>query len=150
LRCACIESTEEERFALCHEIAERFGLEAVPIDAAELAGRKLEGADLVVTALFHADAALTALAPGQPLVVNQLHPGFLEAVRSGAQRRPRRLVRVPLRRSGVRPAAAARGRRAGRLAGSHPQCRSRFLERGAPRGRGHDRHARRLAAAGRR
>jgi DNA-binding transcriptional regulator YhcF (GntR family) len=83
LRCACVESAEDDRVALAREVRDRFGLEAVPVSVRtrDLAAA-IADADLVVTTPFHAEEVRSALAPGQPLVVADLHAGVREALQA--------------------------------------------------------------------
>lgn len=93
IRCACVDSTLDDRFALCHEIQKRFGIEAIPVEPAPgVLGAALAAVDLVVTTPFHADLVRRALAPGQPLVVARLHPAVAQAVRAGIGDTPVRIV----------------------------------------------------------
>jgi DNA-binding transcriptional regulator YhcF (GntR family) len=83
LRCACVESAEDDRVALAREVRDRFGLEAVPVSVRtrDLAAA-IADADLVVTTPFHAEEVRSALAPDQPLVVADLHAGVREALQT--------------------------------------------------------------------
>lgn len=61
LECACVESTEDQRQALCHELAKDYGLHTHPVSLSPT-GRgsggvlraALEAVDLVVTTVYHA------------------------------------------------------------------------------------------------
>jgi len=81
LRCACVDSSEDDRFALCREVATRFGLDAVPVDAdtGRLAAR-IDSADIVVTTPFHARDVRRCLAPGRPFVIAGMHPDWSRLV----------------------------------------------------------------------
>ncbi len=82
LRCACMESTEDDRFALCREVGERFGLETVPMSPGDGASAAdLRDADVVVTTPFHAAEVRLSLDPGQSLVIACLHPEWRRAVK---------------------------------------------------------------------
>ena len=95
LRCACVESTEDDRFALCREVGGRFGLETLPVptDGGPMRA-DLRDADLVVTTPFHAEEVRRALGPAQPLVVACLHPRWWQAVEPRADGEPVRLLCV--------------------------------------------------------
>lgn len=90
LRCACVESTDDDLAALCHELAGQWGLDTFPVRVAEgppdtparrALAMALRGADVVVTTAFHARAvAPAAAAVGAPLVVAGLHPDVAAAV----------------------------------------------------------------------
>jgi len=80
-RCACVDSAEDDRFALCREVSTRFGLDAVPVDAAP--GRLAAGiasADIVVTTPFHALDVRRHLPTGRPFVVACMHPDWSRLV----------------------------------------------------------------------
>ena len=47
LRCACVESTEDHRTALCHEMKQHFGVKAVPVPTAEIRAQDLEDLEKV-------------------------------------------------------------------------------------------------------
>jgi DNA-binding transcriptional regulator YhcF (GntR family) len=83
LRCACVESAEDDRVALAREVRDRFGLEAIPVSVRtrDLAAA-IADADLVVTTPFHAEEVRGALAPDQPLVVADLHAGVRDALQA--------------------------------------------------------------------
>ena len=87
-RCACLESNLDSGDALCRELGDECGMDALPVwvddlpragtgkklDPAALPG-ELRDADLVVTTTFHArEAALLAEALGKPSVVVTVHP----------------------------------------------------------------------------
>jgi DNA-binding transcriptional regulator YhcF (GntR family) len=97
LRTACIESTEDIRYLLCHELGEWFGFstEAVPVeslpgaDAAqpiqvgsvEEIPRAVREADLLVTTHFHAHQVRPiAEALGKPYISVAMHPVAAEMV----------------------------------------------------------------------
>jgi DNA-binding transcriptional regulator YhcF (GntR family) len=83
LRCACVESDEDHRTALCAEMRQYFGLDAHPLDADQLPVPSpetrinderlptvLREADLLVTTVFHASATRAAAeALQKPFVV---------------------------------------------------------------------------------
>lgn len=101
VRCACVESVEDERVALVEEMRGQWGMDAypvpVPLDAARARPRgepalleALRDADLVVTTPFHAPAARAAAKTlGVPVVVLTLGPEVVEAVEA-------RLAEAPL------------------------------------------------------
>ncbi|HEU0077925.1 MAG TPA: GntR family transcriptional regulator [Longimicrobiaceae bacterium] len=87
-RCACLESNLDSGDALCRELGDECGMDALPVwvddlpragtgkklDPAALPG-ELRDADLVVTTTFHArEAALLAEALCRPSVVVTVHP----------------------------------------------------------------------------
>lgn len=89
LRCACVDSTEDDRFALCQEVERRFGLEAVPVAVGSGGSLpRLPEADLVVTTPFHAPEVRSTLDPGKPLVVACLHPAWRQAVEAHPEPEP--------------------------------------------------------------
>lgn len=95
LRCACVDSTEDDRYALCREVGDRFGLQTTPVGIAQ--GKPtddLRSADLVVTTPFHAADVRALLAPTQPLVVVRLHPAWWQAVAEHDDTEPLRLLCV--------------------------------------------------------
>jgi DNA-binding transcriptional regulator YhcF (GntR family) len=95
LRCACVDSTEDDRFGLCREIGGRFGVQTVPVDIES--GRPTEdagGFDLAVTTPFHADEVRKWLGPGKPLVVVRLHPEWWQMVARHEGEEPLGLVCV--------------------------------------------------------
>lgn len=79
LRCACVESNEDQMAAYCWELSESYGLDTVPVyvapsahaeGAADSLHDALARVDLAVTTAFHADlAAKVARQAGVPLVV---------------------------------------------------------------------------------
>jgi PAS domain S-box-containing protein len=90
VRCACVESTDDELAALCGELSAQWGLETEPVrigeGALDAAARRalaeaLREADVVVTTAFHARAVepLAALL-GRPLVVASMSPDVVQAV----------------------------------------------------------------------
>lgn len=86
IRCACVESSEDYRYALCEEIRDHFGLDALAVSIpesasatqdswkAEIAGMQ-PPVDLIITTPFHA-VQLRPLAAGlgAPLLVATLSP----------------------------------------------------------------------------
>jgi DNA-binding transcriptional regulator YhcF (GntR family) len=88
VRCACVESTEDDLAALSHELAHHWGLKTFPVRVPEgdSAGRRalaeaLRGVDLVVTTAFHAHAVrAVADALGKPLVIAGISPEVVDAV----------------------------------------------------------------------
>lgn len=95
LRCACVDTTEDGRVALCHEMQHQWGMETVPVDPRsdpegrrEL-GQAMRQADLVVTTHYHAHAISPACqAQGKPLVLARLRSGVVEAVEEWLERGP--------------------------------------------------------------
>jgi DNA-binding transcriptional regulator YhcF (GntR family) len=88
VRCACVESTEDDLAALSHELAHHWGLKTFPVRVpdGDAAGRRalaeaLRGVDLVVTTAFHAHAVrAVADALGKPLVIAGISPEVVDAV----------------------------------------------------------------------
>jgi DNA-binding transcriptional regulator YhcF (GntR family) len=85
LRCACVESLEDDRFAIANEVLHRFGMETVYVhpDQEDLAA-ELRRADVVVTTPFHARNVRAVLGMDGPLVVAHLHPSVVESLRQAA------------------------------------------------------------------
>lgn len=91
LRCACVESNEDQMQAYCTEIGELTGMRMIPVAVAsgESGGASLarlraglREADLVVTTQFHAAAIREALrGVATPMVVLRVNPELAEAVR---------------------------------------------------------------------
>jgi DNA-binding transcriptional regulator YhcF (GntR family) len=107
LACAVVESNEDSMVALAAELEEDFSLDVLRIpmepDTDALDPARLEEAELVVTSVFHAEAAReAAAAAGKPLVVSVLNPDFTEAL-------DRRLSGGPLTAVISDPAFRARG-----------------------------------------
>jgi DNA-binding transcriptional regulator YhcF (GntR family) len=89
LRFVCVEATEDDRYVLCRELMERFGLESVAANADPVTlERALRDADVVVTTPFHVDEVREHLSPGQPLVVVELHPAWRQAVEDHSREEP--------------------------------------------------------------
>jgi PAS domain S-box-containing protein len=94
VRCACVESVEDERAALCHEVEHQWGMKTFPVAAGggDAPGRRaladaLRDADLVMTTAFHAHAvAPVAAALGKPLVVTAANPEVVDAVEERLRR----------------------------------------------------------------
>lgn len=93
LRCACVESTEDYRFALCDEVHNSFGLETIDVPARDnspLARESLESAvrraDLIVTTPFHL-SRLRGLAArlDVPLIVATLDVSSATVLRNRAR-----------------------------------------------------------------
>jgi DNA-binding transcriptional regulator YhcF (GntR family) len=91
LRCACIESTEDQLIYLCRELRQDFGLDTAPIRAAQIlteAGVKqprlpaeLRRADLLVTTTFHAaEIRPIATEMEKPLITIRLNPDYTRIV----------------------------------------------------------------------
>lgn len=102
LRCACVESTEDDLTWICGEMREDFGLDSYPVDLSALlisSGKvdldglhaELRDADLVVTSAFHAGQIRTATV-GKPLVSLSLHPDLVDTVRHRLNQGPLTLV----------------------------------------------------------
>lgn len=99
LRCACIESTEDQLTSLCAELSEDFGLDTSPVHADELATtpsdawpdglpREVREADLLVTTAFHASAVRPLAASlGKPLGLIRLDPDAIDEVRRALEER---------------------------------------------------------------
>ncbi|WP_420127109.1 GntR family transcriptional regulator [Longimicrobium sp.] len=83
VRCACVESNEDHMVAIAAELEADFSLDVHPVRVSPSAGpdsiapHELAAADLVVTTVFHGDAARAAAAgAGKPCVVVSLNPRF--------------------------------------------------------------------------
>ena len=77
LRCAFIESNEDSSTAFCMELRDEFGVDAMAVDAAEVAAHpsELRDADLLVTTAFHATAVRAAAESlGKPFALVTVHP----------------------------------------------------------------------------
>lgn len=80
LECACVESTEDQRQALCHELSSDYGLHTRPVrlpspdpGAAATLRAALSDVDLIVTTVYHAaDIRGVAEELGKPLAVVRL------------------------------------------------------------------------------
>ena len=100
LRCACVESSEDQMVAYTWELENSYGLDATSVylsgeanDAKALADG-LRGADIVVTTRFHVKAAQPAAnAVGLPLVLISVDP---DAARDVAQLLDNRLQQEPI------------------------------------------------------
>jgi PAS domain-containing protein/DNA-binding transcriptional regulator YhcF (GntR family) len=105
LRCACMESVEDERVALVAEMAGQWGMDAVgvaPPAGARGAADALHGAELIVTTAFHAvEAHAAGRALGIPVLV-------LAAGAEMVQAAEERLAHGPLTAVVADPAYAAR------------------------------------------
>lgn len=100
LRCACVESSEDQMIAYTWELENSYGLHAVPVylsgDSDDPAGLAdvLHGADLAVTTRYHARAVQSAAeAVGVPLVLIAVDP---DAARDVAQLLSERLQHEPV------------------------------------------------------
>jgi hypothetical protein len=86
LRCACVESNEDQMVAVAAELEESFSLDVRPVlvspaASAPVPADALADADLVVTTVFHAAAVrVAAERAGKPLVVPRVDPRFAERV----------------------------------------------------------------------
>lgn len=87
VRCACVESNEDHMVAIAAELESDFSLEVHPVLVSPSAGAdsiapgEIAGVDLVVTTVFHEDAARAAAArAGKPCVVVSLNPDFAAEV----------------------------------------------------------------------
>jgi DNA-binding transcriptional regulator YhcF (GntR family) len=82
VRCACVESNEDQMVAVAAELESDFSLQVQPVQVSPMAGAPvppgaLDGADLVVTTVFHAAAVRAAAAHhGKPCVVVRVDTGF--------------------------------------------------------------------------
>ena len=109
LRCGCIESNEDHMVALTSELESDFSLHAVPLFVAAcehstLSPERLDNVDLVVTSMFHIDAARVAAAEAnKPMVVATFNPEFTREI-------DRRLSEHPITTVYVDPEYAIRGR----------------------------------------
>ncbi|MEW5930078.1 MAG: PAS domain S-box protein [Gemmatimonadota bacterium] len=87
-RCACIESDEDTLAALCAELGTQYGFDCRRIAADELrehrpgeAPAEIDGADLLVTTVYHAPLARRwAAALRKPLVVATFNPEYAAAI----------------------------------------------------------------------
>lgn len=85
VRCACVDSVEDTRVALCREVREDFGMESIPVPMPASVGpddtlrlrsveRAIRGADIIVTTGFHAtELRVAADEMDKPLVVMTLN-----------------------------------------------------------------------------
>lgn len=87
VRCACVESNEDHMVAIAAELEADFSLDVNAVlvspsaDAAGIPPQALAEADLVVTTVFHGDAARTAAAKaGKPCLILSLNPAFAAEV----------------------------------------------------------------------
>ncbi|CAN5853029.1 hypothetical protein BH23GEM3_BH23GEM3_03180 [soil metagenome] len=106
LRCACVESTEDQMLTYRTELENDFGLEVVPVfvapvppddpaSSSELAAlrERLREMDLVVTTSFHAGLVSAALKGWEiPLVMVQIHPSVVASIRKRLQEGPLTVV----------------------------------------------------------
>jgi PAS domain S-box-containing protein len=86
VRCACLESVEDERAALVAEMAGQWGMDAVPVSPGSIradgrgAQDALHGVELIVTTAFHATEAHAAgRALGVPVLVLAAGPEMVQA-----------------------------------------------------------------------
>ncbi len=106
IRCVLVESVADVRAMWSRELAEDFGLEieaitvspgydSLPPDEEKRLGEALEGADFVVTSVYHTHAveAVTG-ARGVPLAVLRYAPRWLEETRRGLDESPSTLMIV--------------------------------------------------------
>lgn len=126
VRCACVESTEDDLAALSAELKQQWGLDTYPValreDGEGAASRRadgpplavaLRGADLVVTTPFHEAAVRTAAAAqGIPVVVLTLSPEVVAAAEERLREGPLAVV-VADARHGERLRALRGGGREG-------------------------------------
>jgi DNA-binding transcriptional regulator YhcF (GntR family) len=93
LRCACVVSTEDDRVSLCRGVGDQFGMSTTSVSGTspDLAG-EISDADLVVTTPFDAVRVRSALRPGQPLVVADLHPFLNSTLRASTDDDARVLI----------------------------------------------------------
>jgi DNA-binding transcriptional regulator YhcF (GntR family) len=88
LSCACVDSCEDDRFALCEEINARFGMRTFGIVPGQGLSAETAAADIVVTTPFHAAEVRERLAPGKPLAVASIHPQWRRSVNDHAAPEP--------------------------------------------------------------
>jgi PAS domain S-box-containing protein len=121
LRCACVESTDDDLAALTGELGAQWGLATYPVRVEEGApdaparraalAEAMRGAELAVTTAFHARAvAPVAQAMGIPLVVASMSGEVVEAVEEKLRAGPLTAV-VADERWGARLRAAVGGAR---------------------------------------
>jgi PAS domain S-box-containing protein len=86
VRCACMESVEDERAALVAEMAGQWGMDAIPVAPGSVRGdgrgapESLHGVELIVTTAFHATEAHAAgRALGVPVLVLAAGPEMVQA-----------------------------------------------------------------------
>lgn len=92
LKCACVESTEDQRQALCHELAHDYGLRTQPVSLPsagapppETLRAALAEVDLVVTTVYHAaDIRAVAEGLGKPFAVVRLRREVVDELRRSA------------------------------------------------------------------
>ena len=90
LRCACVESDEDSSAALCAEVSNQFGLEAVPVELRGVAGHApdadrvpedVRNADILLTTALHAEHVRPwAEALNKPLLVAAMSPEHVDAI----------------------------------------------------------------------
>lgn len=105
LECACVESTEDQRQALCHELAKDYGLKTHPVSlsptgnaAGDVLRSALNTVDLVVTTVYHA-AEVRAIAEelGKPFAVVRLRREVVDELKRLAEGRQLTVVYVDAR-----------------------------------------------------
>lgn len=102
LHCACVESTEDQRQTLCHELAHNYGLRTQPVSlpstgaaTPDVLRAALSEVDLVVTTVYHAaDIRGIAEELGKPLAVVRLRREVVDELRRSAEGRPLTIVYV--------------------------------------------------------
>jgi hypothetical protein len=95
VRCACVESTEDQLSALCRKLsgdfcfhtsallADQLGMAPGEEDAIDLLPQEIRDADLLVTSMFHAATLRTVAARlDKPLVVIRLNPEIIRRLQN--------------------------------------------------------------------
>lgn len=79
VRCVCVESCVDSRFALSVELAQQFGIEAASV-AAGAAAKELREADLIITTAYHAqDVRPVANEVRRPMLIATINPLVLSS-----------------------------------------------------------------------
>lgn len=79
IRCACVESCVDSRFALAVELSQQFGLESIPVAAGASLAEAGE-VDLIVTTAYHAaEVGPLAARAGRPMLIATVSPLVLSS-----------------------------------------------------------------------
>lgn len=96
VRCVCVESCEDSRYALALELSQQFGMETVAVPLAQ-AAREISDSDLLIATAYHAaDLAPLATEVGIPMLVATVSPAILSAALSHLRRRELTVICVDL------------------------------------------------------